>query len=81
METNRDSGVGRGGKSIDHQHPLIQYALLIEGGGFVCVLWIQNYNQPDTNSTDEQTFNSSCFNSLTVRAGLGVFSSCCAFFL
>lgn len=30
METNRDSGVGWGGKSIDHQQCLIQYALLIE---------------------------------------------------
>lgn len=30
METNRDSGAGPGGKSIDHQRRLIQYALLIE---------------------------------------------------
>lgn len=30
METNRDSGGGRGGKSIDHQQCLIQYALHIE---------------------------------------------------
>lgn len=37
METNRDSGVGRGGKSIDHQLRLIKYALLI-GDRFVFVL-------------------------------------------
>lgn len=36
-ETNRNSGVGRGGKSIDHQQHLIQYALLIEDR-FVFVL-------------------------------------------
>lgn len=36
METNKDSGVGRGGKSIDHQRCLIQYALL-KGVRFVSV--------------------------------------------
>ena len=57
METNRDSGAGRGGKSIDHQQCLIQYALLIEVR-FVFVLWILKLEPTRaTKSADEPFCN------------------------
>lgn len=64
METNRDSGVCWGAKSIDHQQCLIQYALLI-GVRFVFVPWILKLESTRGNKSADESFG-------TLQYGLNV---------